>query len=249
MSEEFSVSIDTVAVPAAALVATAGGFALAASAVGEGLMLSAAAGAELARVAARHGVEITAAARARMDAVANDARLALVRGALGTAGMAAIEAGRAALPDGTAVETAPQALVQAERALDTAFARLRAAEPVAVMSAVRGALTDCGFTVAAATPVRGARKRVTGRKAGRTVMLELDRHGCTLQGDVGGFSGQSCRTELQALNKALVARGLHLGVRVARLHGDPRGGVMLRAAERGDDNRAVQAPLLPARGR
>lgn len=249
MSEEFSVSIDTVAVPAAALVATAGGFSLAASAIGDGLMLSAAAAAELARVAGKYGVEVTAAARARMDAVANDARLALLRSALGTAGMATIEAGRAPLPVGATGASATLPLVQAERALDVAFARLRAAEPVAVMSAVRGALTDCGFTIAAATPVRGARKRVTGRKAGRTVVLELDRHGCTLQGDVGGFSGQSCRVELQSLNKALVARGLHLGVRIARLHGDPRGGVMLRTSERDSDARAVQSQPVPVRGR
>ncbi len=249
MSEEFSVGIDTVATPAAALVATVGGFALAASVVGEGLMLSATAAAELARVAGEKGMEATAASRARLDAVANDARLALVRAALGAEGMAAVASARSSLPAGVDRAAASAPLAQAERALETAFTRLRAAEPVAVLSAAQSALADCGFKVAAATRVRGGGSRVTGRKSGRTVVLELDHQGGTLRGDVGGFSGVSCRAELTALNKALVARGLNLGLRVARLHGDPRGGVMLRAAEREADVRTVQAPLVRTRGR
>jgi hypothetical protein len=215
-------------------------------------MLSAAAAAELARLSAEVGMEVTAASRTRLDAVANDARLALVRGALGVDGMAAVASARAVSATGVTGVTGEAAapLAHAERSLDAAFARLRASEPAAVMSAVRGALADCGYTVANVKSARGSQARVTGRKAGRTIMLELDRRACNLRGDVGGFSSLSCRAELQALNKALIARGLNLGVRVARLHGDPRGGMMLRGEERiPDAQRAQTAPLARTRGR
>jgi hypothetical protein len=147
-------------------------------------------------------------------------------------------------------ESRPEARNAAESSVGAAFgkAALRLLDGIGRVNAdaVRGAIAECGYSDLKEVDAGGGRRYFSGASNGTGLRVEVDAKRSMLNLDISGLRGTTCEGVRQRFLGALEKRGIRLRIEHRHLHGDPRGGSLIRRTDAAFSSATHHAfPLVP----